>query len=411
MFRLHFYFGFLFSLVLVWAGCGKSGNERPIGTPTEGMQRIASKNAEFGWKLFQTTTAGGNDQNVLISPLSVHLALAMAVNGASGNTRQEMLQALHSADYLITDAMNKDWQDLMDLLTRQSGHPSVTLRNAFFYDPARLRLENAFREKLAEFYTAHIAQDNFNQAEGARDRINSWVKESTKGKIDKVVEDIKPEDLAFLVNALHFKADWSVAFDVQASSEGDFRPSASEKQTVTYMTGDRDFNTYRDSRLEAVDLPFRDSTYSLTLLMGRNAADFQTQWIGNTEWSEIKSIWQKMGYGRALVQLPRMQLQYEQQMIPLLQNLGMQEAFTPGVASFDALGRSLTGPDIYISSVFHKAVLEVDEKGAEGAAITSITFSTTSLPPVFTFNRPYVVLLRHIPTNTLLFAGKVVQPQ
>jgi serine protease inhibitor len=182
MFRLHFYFGFLFSLVLVWAGCGKSGNERPIGTPTEGMQRIASKNAEFGWKLFQTTTAGGNDQNVLISPLSVHLALAMAVNGASGNTRQEMLQALHSADYLITDAMNKDWQDLMDLLTRQSGHPSVTLRNAFFYDPARLRLENAFREKLAEFYTAHIAQDNFNQAEGARDRINSWVKESTKGK-------------------------------------------------------------------------------------------------------------------------------------------------------------------------------------------------------------------------------------
>jgi serpin B len=70
----------------------------------------------------------------------------------------------------------------------------------------------------------------------------------------------------------------------------------------------------------------------------------------------------------------------------------------------------LIGPDIYISSIFHKAVLDVDEKGAEGAAVTAITFSTTSLPPVFTFNRPYVILLRHIPTNTLLFAGSVKKP-
>ncbi len=395
---------------LLAVSCNKSGNERPIGIPSEGMQRIASKNAEFGWKLFQTTTSGVNDQNVLLSPISVHLALSMAVNGATGITREELLQALRCADYPLNDEINKDWRELMDLLTSQSGHPSVTIKNALFYDPNRLRVENGFRQKLVEFYAAYISQDNFNEAEAAKERINSWVNESTKGKINKVVENIKPEDLAFLINAIHFKADWSVAFDLQASIPGDFRSSVNEKQTVTYMFGDRNFNTYKDTRFEAVDLPFRDSTFSLTVIMSRDATDFGNHWVGSLEWNEMHTIWQKMGYGRAIVQLPRMKLQYEQQMIPMLKSMGIQEAFMPGLANFDALGRSLIGPDMYISSIFHKAVLDVDEKGAEGAAVTSITFSTTSLPPIFTFNRPYVVLLRHVSTNTLLFAGSVKKP-
>jgi serine protease inhibitor len=303
---------------LLALSCGKSGSESPIGAPTEGMQRIASKNAEFGWKLFQTTTSEVKDQNILISPISVHLALSMAVNGASERTKEELLQALICADYSVTEEMNKDWEELMDLLTRKSGHPSVTIRNAFFYDPNRLRIENTFRQKLVEFYAAYISQENFNEPEAAKGKINSWVNESTKGKINKVVENITPEDLAFLINALHFKADWSVAFDARISTPGDFRTSVDEQERVTYMVGDRDFNTYKDAKLEAVDLPFRDSTYSLSIIMSRDAVDFGNHWVGDLEWNEITNIWRNMGYGRALVQFPRMKLQYEQQLIPLL---------------------------------------------------------------------------------------------
>ncbi len=117
-----------------------------------------------------------------------------------------------------------------------------------------------------------------------------------------------------------------------------------------------------------------------------------------------------MFYSRAIVTFPKLDIEYEQELIDPLERMGMLSPFSTTDADFAKLGHALIGPNIYISKVKHKAVLKVDEKGAEGAAVTSIGFSTTSLPPIFSYDRPFVIVLRHTVTNAILFVGLVNDP-
>jgi serine protease inhibitor len=109
-----------------------------------------------------------------------------------------------------------------------------------------------------------------------------------------------------------------------------------------------------------------------------------------------------------MVFFPKLKLTYDNDLINTLKTLGVQDAFSAQLADFTDLGTASN--NIFINQIKHKAVLEIDEKGAEGAAVTSIGFGVTSAPPTFWFNRPFVLVLRHIPTNTLIFTGYVANP-
>jgi serine protease inhibitor len=400
-----------FLLALLFIGflisCDKSSHQIQK-EPSEALMLLADKNAAFGWSVFQQSAIDQNDDNVLLSPLSIQIALSMALNGAEGETLDQMLEMLKSNSYTVNE-LNKDMKQLLQLLSEESGHPTLTIRNGFFYDPLRVKVEENFNQVLKSNYFAQVSTDNFNDP-AAKDRINQWVKQATKGKIDEIIDGIKQEDLAFLINALHFKADWATAFDPQMTFKSDFSTQDGKKVQLDFMAADRDFHAIRTDKLMMVDIPFRDSTYSLSLIMDTDEAGTSVDWISSTSYKQLTELWDQMSYGRAFVNLPRFKLEHKEQMIKTLKALGMVDAFDPYSAKFGKLGRSLIGPTLYISSVQHKAVLEVDEKGAEGAAVTSITFSTTSMPPVFQFNRPFVLLLRHIPTNALVFTGKVIDP-
>jgi len=376
--------------------------------PPGALKLMAEKNAAFGWSVFQQSAVELEKDNVLLSPLSIHIALSMALNGAEGETLEQMLEVLNSRSYTVGE-LNVDMKQLIRLLSEASGHPTLTIKNGFFYDPLRIKVEDHFIDVLKSNYSAQIAQDNFGDP-ATINRINQWVKQATKGKIDEIIDEIKAEDLAFLINALHFKADWATAFDPKMTFKSEFNKQDGKSIQVDFIAADRDFSRVRTDKMMMVDIPFRDSTYSLSLVMDTQESATSTDWIGNTSYEQIKALWDQLTYDRAFVNMPKLNLSHKEEMIKTLKRLGMVNAFDPYTAEFAGLGRSLIGPSLYISSVKHKAVLEVDEKGAEGAAVTSITFSTTSLPPVFQFNRPFVLLLRHIPTNALVFTGKVIDP-
>ena len=159
-----------------------------------------------------------------------------------------------------------------------------------------------------------------------------------------------------------------------------------------------------------VDVPFRDSTYSLSFIQPNDALASEADWLEQLKSSDLKAMWSALSYSRAWVNFPKLDLAYDKELIDPLERMGMTKAFSQQEADFSNLGHALIGPVIYISKVRHKAVLKVDEKGAEGAAVTSVGFSTTSLPPTFTFNKPFVIVLRHTPTNAMLFAGLVNDP-
>lgn len=399
---------FFFSLLvaLLAMQCDKADDTiKPVPDPTDGTMELAEMNQALGWELFQNEQQAQPGENVLVSPFSVQTALLMAQNGAQGSTQAQILDAMGGTTF-SAEALNEAYGDLEDIL-EQSGHPQVTVANGFFYDDSRIDMENAFLSTLNESYDASAQILDFREATASVDAINNWVEQQTNGKIKDLLEQITDDDLAFLINALHFKADWATGFSEDATYPAAFTNAAGNEVEVEYVNADRDFTTATHDGLQMVDLPFRDSTFSLSLIRPETT---EAGWPGTFTTARWLSLYDQTTYGRAMVFFPKLELSYKNDLLASLKQMGMTDAFIPGMADFSAMGQPLTGPTIYISQIAHNAVLEIDEKGAEGAAATSIGFSTTSAPPMFRFDQPFVLVLRHIPTNTMLFVGYVADP-
>lgn len=401
---------------LSFLSCDKNNNSQPDPNPdpdpgpqipVESVEEVAEMNQALGWKLFKQEQLANPDENILISPLSIQTALNMALNGAKGNTLNEMLGLMECPGCIVGD-INSTQKDLSTLLTAQSGHPTVTIANNYFYDKNRISVKPDFLSALANNYESPSEQLNFNNTQAALKTINDWVKTNTNGKIDKILDKITADDVAFLINALHFKADWATGFSPQLTASGEFTKADGSKVIVDYVNADRIYTYAKTADLDIVDLPFKDSTYSLSLIKP-TASNTDPDWSLNITANQWLDLYKGMYYSRAIVTFPKLKLDYKNDLVKSLQNLGVVDAFSEVAADFTNMG---TGAgNIFINQIKHKAVLEVDEKGAEGAAVTSVGFVLTSLPPVFYFNKPFVIVLRHIPTNTMLFTGLVRNPE
>jgi serine protease inhibitor len=396
-----------FILVGLFA-CDKTTTVSPLPDtiPVTEVQKIADMNQAFGWEVFHREMAANPKKNVLISPWSIQTALQMVANGAQVNTLKEVLAAIHCPDCDVA-GINTEQAKLTTLLELQSGHPRLKTANALFYDAKRITVLEPYKQALKDHYGAAIENRDFSNSNDAVQEINSWVKQNTNGKIDQILQTIKQEDIAFLINALHFKADWKDAFPLQSTQNGNFKAADGTTVSVQMMHNDYGFTQAEGTTLRMIDLPFKDSTYSLTLVQP-TVLNNSANWFQDVNAAAMQSLYAKAKTERALVYLPRFKMAYDAQLIETLKALGIKDAFQDARADFSGMGTS--SGNIFINQIKHKSVLEIDEKGAEGAAVTSVGFGVTSVPPVFTFDQPFVLSLRHIKTNTLIFTGYVANP-
>ena len=310
---------------------------------------------------------------------------------------------------ISVESLNGAHKALNSVLTAPGDHPEVAVANSFFYDAQRINVVQDFLNQLSEYYAAGSESLDFRQEEQSLETINNWVSEKTNGKIPVIVEQITSEDVAFLINALYFKADWLAGFPEELTFDGTFHTAEGGMAEVPFVNQDGSFLTAQADGLHMVDLPFKDSTYSLTLIMP-DPEQPDPQWPASLTKERWLSLYDAIQPGRAIVQFPKLKLEYGNNLVRSLRNLGMVDAFAPALADFEAMGTATNEQNIFIKQIAHKAVLEVDEQGAEGAAATSIGFGTTSVPPFFRFDQPFVLVLRHIETNTMLFTGYVGDP-
>lgn len=383
-------------------------NPNDPNTPVEHLSQVVKMNQVLGWKLFNQEQIANPGKNVLISPYSIQTALFMAQNGAKGATLNEMLEMMDCKGCSVTD-LNARHRELNTLLTNPGHHAKLTVANAFFYDQARIIVQPPFLATLSSSYDAGAQNLNFGAEQAALQTINGWVNQKTQGKIDKILERIDAFDVAFLINALHFKSDWATGFSPELTFRAPFTKADGSVIQVDYVNADRDFSIAQTVNHILVDIPFKDSIFSMSFIMP-SANNTNSAWHRSITHETWPKLYQGMTYGRAMVYFPKLKLAYDRELIPSLQALGMQAAFNERTADFTPMGVSPSGKNIFIKQVKHKAVLEVDEKGAEGAAVTSIGFGVTSMPQQFFFNRPFVLVLRHIPTNSMIFAGYVADP-
>lgn len=393
----------LFALIVACNDDEMSGPKMPFGS---GSNKVAEASGDMGLDVLKAIHANVPGETVLISPLSIQTAFNMALEGANGTTFDQ-ITATMQYPWLDLEAIRKATGETADVLVNRSGHPSVTIANAFFYDPIRLEPNQAFLDALGNYYGAHIASDNFNQQE-AVDNINQWVEDKTKGLIEEIIDKISPEELAFIINALHFKSDWAHGFSDVQTANGNFTKSDGMVISVEFMGADRTFSSALTSTWQMVDLPFKDSTFSLTMVRPTN--EQQTNWLQNFTMADLNGLYHQLKSQRIILSLPKMELEFEYELSGPLKTLGMTDPFLHTNADFTGMGTPLMGPNKYISRVDHKTVLKVDEKGAEGAAVTSVGFTVLSLPPSVRFNVPYLLSLRHIHSGTVLFMGFVEDP-
>ncbi len=401
------YIFLLICVGFIFSSCDKSptdpGNEdvRDL-TPVE--KNIVESDNIFGLKLFQNLVNDEKDKNVFISPLSVSMALGMTLNGADSETKQAMQQTLEVAG-LTDEQINQSYQSLMELLTGLDPKVQFQIANSIWYR-STFSVEQPFIDVNKQYFDAQVSGLDFNDPSSVN-VINSWVNDNTNAKIDKIIDQINPMTVMFLINAIYFKGTWTYQFEEENTVESPFYLPDNSEKMCHLMKIAGTFNYFSNDKLKAVDLPYGDKEFSMTLILPQenHEIDDIIGELNNTNWNSWIG---QFGESDGEIFLPRFKLEYEKTLNEVLAQLGMGIAFT-GQADFTRINK---GGNLFISEVKHKSFVEVNEEGTEAAAVTSVEVSLTSVGSGFIFraDRPFVFVIREKNSGSILFIGKIVDP-
>jgi serpin B len=345
--------------------------------------------------------------NVFISPVSVGMALGMAYNGAVGATGAAMRQTLELGD-LSLDDINASYRSLIDLLRELDPSVEFTIANSLWYREG-FTPAPAFLERMTTFFDARIEALDFAGA-SAPATINAWVDQQTGGRIPEIVTPPIPDlTIAYLINAIYFKGDWTHQFNRDRTAPGPFRLAGGGERSVPMMRSDGDMpiRHARVGDIEVLELVYGGGAYRMTMaipdtpegltaLAARATADGWASWVESLDSASV------------VVVMPRYTLSYDQSLEDELAALGMEVAFCDsGAADFTAM---FPGDSACITSVKHKTFVDVNEEGTEAAAATSVEIGVTSAPPSIVVDRPFIMAIREALSGTILFLGIIGDP-
>jgi serpin B len=367
-----------------------------------GEQKIIAANNDFSFSLFRRLGAAESDSNVFVSPLSASMALGMAMTGASGTTFDEMRATL---GFGATSEAEID-QGYKSLITLLRGlDPGVDFRIAnSIWTREGFPVTPAFLDAGRTGFDAQAASLDF-ASPGAVKSINDWVSTATAGKIPTILDQIRSDEVMFLINAIYFKGSWRAKFDPALTIDAPFHGIAGD-QPMKLMHREGTIRYLQTPAFSAVDLPYGNSAYSMSVVLPNvgQSVDAVLASLKADTWSAWTTQFQDAELD---LHLPRLALTWERMLIPDLQALGMRAAFDAGGADFSRI--SPLGDQLFISTVKQKTYVNVNEEGTEAAAVTNVGISLTSAPlrREFRVDRPYVFVIRERLSGTILFLGAI----
>lgn len=401
----------LLSAVLLFIQCEHtvlSPSDRVVRDLTPLEKRVVESGDAFGLTLFREVIQAEKDKNVFISPLSVSMALGMTLNGANGGTLDAMQNTLELAG-LSTEEINQSYKSLMELLIQLDPQVKFEIANSIWHRDD-YTFEPDFINLNKTFFDAVVRALNFADP-GAKDIINAWVKEQTHGRIEEIVDQITPDHVMFLINAIYFKGIWTYEFDPANTKDDQFITVGGSPVPCKMMNVKGDFSYFANESFQAIDLPYGDAGFSMTIFLPKVPSDIDPLIAGLTpeKWSAWVASFSKHAVE---LSLPRFSMQYDLTMNDVLTALGMGIAFSDD-ADFTRMHR-LGG--LKISKVKHKSFVQVDEEGTEAAAVTSVeiirvTWGTGGGLLTMRVDHPFVFAIRENHSGTILFIGKVVAPE
>ncbi len=394
----------LFSTTSCDSSSDDSETPQPVICPTDQTTTTilnASKNKAFS--LFAEVNAITRaNENFTISPLSLSEMLAMASNGANGETRKQINSIIGVNDNISKESLNEAFNSLNEYLAKVDSKTTFTTANSVWID-------EGFKVKPEFLSDKKFIGETFNQklsTTKTRDDINNWCDVKTHSCIKKVLSEPLPETCRMLLaNALYFKGMWKNKFDKADTKEKEFTNSDGSKSKVQMMSQVSEFLAYEGIDMDFAEFPYGNDNYCMDVFLPHEDKKLD-ECMKNFDQKTFEEYLNKAGKGEVLVEMPRMKLEYMNSLVKPLKAMGMTDAFSEK-ADFSGL----SDEKVSISDVIQATFVNVDEEGTEAAAVTVATLDNCVVMPMrtssFIMNHPFVYIIRQKTSGTILFIGKV----
>lgn len=394
--------------------------------PVPGPATLASGLTGFALDLYRELRAAAGTGNLVFSPYSVALALAMTDAGARGDTARQMATTLGLT--VPDDIVHQTFAALTGDLLARGNQPTdpdrgiaesgLRIANALFGERT-FPFDPAFIDRLDAEYGAGLELVNFkDDPEAARADINAWVGQGTEGRIRDIVPEGAITDLTRLVlaNAIWFYGAWQITFDEADTADAPFHLLEGAPVDVPFMSQTESFAYASLDGMQVIDLPYAAPGFSMTILLpDEGGLDATEQGLDP---GSLQAAIDALAWTRIRLVLPKWQFDAAASLADALKALGMTDAFDPDRADFSGMiAGTATPPDdtLAIGDVLHKAFIAVDENGTEAAAATVVIMVGTSAEPPqepleLRIDRPFLFAIRDATTGAILFLGRVTDP-
>ncbi|XP_045930572.1 glia-derived nexin [Micropterus dolomieu] len=367
------------------------------------------RGSDLGIQVFQQVVRSKPLENVVLSPHGVASILGMLLPGAHGETRKQVLNALRykrSGPYKMLKKLHKT-------LTAKSNQDVVLISNGMFTQEG-FPMEEAFVDTNKVNFQCESRTLNFNNSRGAADEINEWIKNKTKGHIPSLIKaDMLDSGLTRLVavNSIYFKGLWKSRFQAENTKMRPFNSGNGNIYKVPMMSQLSVFNmgiatTPQGLKYKVIELPYHGNKISMLIVLPSEEDTPLSRVIPHISTATVQNWAKLMHMRKARLLIPKFTADEEVDLKATLTALGITNMFSQGKADF----RHLSAEPVYVSKALQKAKVVVNEDGTKAAAATTAILLARSSPPWVTVDRPFLFLIRHNPTGTVLFMGQINQP-
>ncbi len=388
--------------------CGKPSDDGK-DNPYKALD-LTTKSAEFVKKGESFTfnyldrISASTKKDFIISPLSMQFLLGMILDGAQGATADEICQVLGYGAGEV-QAVNEYCLSMLKQLPALDKKTALTIADAIFVDDGWPLLDS-YKRTVGNYFQAEVSNLDFADGASSLQAINGWCKDHTNGLIPKILDEVKPDMLAYLLNAMYFKSQWKEKFEKGMTAEEPFTRESGTRGTVPMMKQNKNYSYTETNVYQAVRLPYGNGAFSMYVFLpiGKNTLADVTAFLKDADWDLVRN---DMSTCDVDLWLPRFETKFHIKLNDILSEMGMPSSFDGERADF----RAMSDYALCLSFVQQDAVIKVDEEGSEAAVVSSAgMMKNTSIGPersvVFHADHPFLYLISESSTGAVLFAGR-----
>uniref|UniRef100_A0A4W4FAM4 Serpin domain-containing protein n=1 Tax=Electrophorus electricus TaxID=8005 RepID=A0A4W4FAM4_ELEEL len=368
-------------------------------------QLLSSQNADFAFTLYKKLVSqpDAKGKNIFFSPLSISMALSMLALGAKGETHSQIFSTLGYSNLTATQ-VNEAYEHLLHMLDHSQDAMLLEAGSAVAVQEGFKPVEK-FLKDAQHFYHGEAFSVDFSKPEVAVQEVNKFIAKKTKDMITDMTKSLDPKTVMMLINYIYFRGKWEKPFEVKNTNKADFYIDVKTKVTVDMMKRTGRYNLFQDRNnfTSVIMVPYKGNTSMIIILPDEGKMEEVEKNICK---DHLKYWHNKLTRRSVILYMPKFSISASSSLQDTLMEIGIVDAFSDK-ANFSGISEEFK---LKVSKVLHQAVLSVDEKGTEAAAVTTLEIMPMSMPNSINLNRPFLIFIVEDSIKSILFMGKITNP-